>query len=278
MRYREVLPPAPLASVVQSLWEVRADRGSGAPCVLPVMPDGCFDLVFHLGARPQADRLDPSRSRARTLVVGALLRAVRIELAGDVHIVGVCLRPGAVRSFLEAAACELTDRIVPLEEVWGGKARALEDAVRDGNPDGVLDRLARALRERLPRATPPDPLSQRAVDRIRSAGGAVSVGALARDLGVARRRLERRFAANVGLTPKQFCRVTRFDGVVRRAPRGTSWTQRALAHGYHDQAHLIHEFRALAGVTPLDFEREQRASARDPGAVANGQYGGPAAR
>jgi AraC-like DNA-binding protein len=267
MRYREAAPPPALAAVVQSLWEIRGDRRLEELLVQRVLPDGCFDLVLHRGDVPRA-----AHGGARAVVVGALLHAVPIELAGDVHVVGACLRPGGVRALLGAPARALTDRIVALDDLWERGAASFEDRVAGGDGDGALARLAAALSERRIAPTA-DALSARAVERIRRAGGAVSVEALADDLGVPRRRLERRFAEHVGLTPKQFCRVTRFDGVVR-GPRGATWAARAVAHGYHDQAHLIHEFRALAGVTPLEFEREQREGAP----VANGQDRGPLAR
>lgn len=276
MNYREVPPPPALAAVVQSLWEIRGDRRLESPCVHRVLPDGCFDLVLHLGTLPSTDRVDTGLPPAGISIVGVLLRAVRLELAGDVHIVGACLRPGGVRALLDAPACELTDRIVPWTDVWGARAASIDDEVRSGDPNGALERFSTALRCRL-RDPTADPVSERAVARIRRASGAVSVDALARELGVARRRLERRFAQNVGLTPKQFCRVLRFEGVVRR-PRGRSWAERALVHGYHDQAHLIHEFRAFAGVTPLALEHELRASEGDSAPVANRQDGRRASR
>lgn len=276
MKYREVLPPPPLASVVESLWEIRSEHPLDSPCVHRVLPDGCFDLVLHLGSMPSADRLDVGAPTAGIAIVGVRLRAVRLELVRDVHIVGACVRPGGVRSLLDAPACELTDRVVALADLWGPRAASIEDEVRSGAPDDALDRLAASLVRRLRNPTL-DTVSERAVALIRGASGALAVDALADELGVARRRLERRFAQNVGLTPKQFCRVVRFEGVVRR-PRGRSWAERALVHGYHDQAHLVHEFRALAGVPPLALERELGASGRSAGRVAIRQDGRGAAR
>jgi len=80
------------------------------------------------------------------------------------------------------------------------------------------------------------------------------------DLNVSARRLERHFLAQVGLPPKLFSRVVRFDRAVRDlAGRGTaSWSRFALAHGYTDQAHFINEFREFAGVSPAEYDAEMR--------------------
>jgi AraC-like DNA-binding protein len=79
---------------------------------------------------------------------------------------------------------------------------------------------------------------------------------------VGERRLQRAFDRSVGLSPKVLGRVLRLRQAVRRlesAGRPLSWAGVAAAAGYADQAHLIREFRALAGVTPAAYVRERRA-------------------
>ena len=85
--------------------------------------------------------------------------------------------------------------------------------------------------------------------------------ALTRDLSVSPRKLERHFLSHVGMSPKLFSRLVRFDRAVRDlSKRGDrSWTDFALAHGYSDQAHFINEFREFSGVTPTEFESERNA-------------------
>jgi AraC-like DNA-binding protein len=65
----------------------------------------------------------------------------------------------------------------------------------------------------------------------------------------------RRFRAQVGLTSKRFSRVRRLQRVVRSVadPSTADWSGLAAGHGYTDQAHLIHDFRALTGITPSAY-------------------------
>ena len=97
---------------------------------------------------------------------------------------------------------------------------------------------------------------------VRDAAGQRRIDAVVGDLNVSARKLERQFLTQVGMTPKLFSRLVRFDRAVRDlASRGaTPWSQFALAHGYSDQAHFINEFREFAGVTPAEFEAESRTS------------------
>ena len=82
--------------------------------------------------------------------------------------------------------------------------------------------------------------------------------AVATETNISPRKLERAFLEHVGLSPKMYSRLVRFDQAVRGiGARGkVPWSQFALAHGYSDQAHFINEFKEFAGVTPAQFESE----------------------
>lgn len=75
---------------------------------------------------------------------------------------------------------------------------------------------------------------------------------VAGDLGVSERQLRRVFREEAGLSPKTFAKLTRFHRALSVASEEgeTSWASIAAAVGYYDQAHLIAEFRAIAGTTP----------------------------
>ncbi|MDB4930429.1 MAG: transcriptional regulator, Fis family protein, partial [Myxococcaceae bacterium] len=143
--------------------------------------------------------------------------------------------------------------IVALDDLWGdAPARRLRDrlaAARD--PIDAAAILAGALAERVAtmdgrRAHPRLVLA--AAERLAGA----SVNAVAADLGVSERHLRRVFREAVGMGPKAFARLARFRRALRAAREGgpANWAGIAAATGYYDQAHLIEEFRAIAGVTP----------------------------
>ena len=123
----------------------------------------------------------------------------------------------------------------------------------DGPPHAAVWRLEATLLARSSSLALPDAAALEAVRLIRRSGGRISMDALAPLVALSPRQLERRFSAAVGLPPKLFARLTRFDCVVRHIrQRGLDrgWAALAVEHGYHDQAHLAHEVRAFAGVTP----------------------------
>jgi transcriptional regulator GlxA family with amidase domain len=93
-----------------------------------------------------------------------------------------------------------------------------------------------------------------AVREIRASGGLVDVGALAPRLGIVSRTLQRRFATDVGITPKLLARIVRFQRVFSAWREDPSTLSRVAAEcGYFDHAHLVRDFRELAGVAPARF-------------------------
>ena len=255
--YRETPAPPALAHWVECYWELRA-RYVSPPIVTRIIPDGSADLVFHLGDVPAAPdenaRADVHRGASpRAYVVGTLLRSVDIQYARDTHVVGASLRPAGVREVLEVESHAIADRVEPLAGASGAVGERLSRAVFDGPPETAMHRLNAELLDCARSFSVPDLAASAAVRLIRESGGLISMQALGLMLALPPRQLERRFSAAVGMPPKVFARLARFGGVVRRLRgRGLErgWATLAVEHGYHDQAHLVHEVRAFAGLTP----------------------------
>jgi len=93
----------------------------------------------------------------------------------------------------------------------------------------------------------------------RALAAGASVSAVSSQLGMLPRTLRRRFLSHVGLTPKRFARVQRLQRVVQstQSEAEVNWAAVAAQHGYCDQAHLVDDFRDLAGVTPTEYLRHR---------------------
>jgi AraC-like DNA-binding protein len=179
------------------------------------------------------------------------------------RIVIVRLRLGAVEAVLGATASAMAGRIVPLDELWGDVAtRQLRDRLGDVRDtveaSAILDS---AIAERLATANRGRARAQLALDAVARLTSA-NVNTVAIDLGVSARHLRRIFRETVGVSPKAFAKLTRFHRALRAARENVrpSWASIAAEAGYYDQAHLIAEFRAIAGVTPRALLGELRAA------------------
>ena len=96
-----------------------------------------------------------------------------------------------------------------------------------------------------------------ASQRMQNANGRVRIGSLCRNIGTSRVTLSRKFRDQVGLTPKTYARVVRISSLLTHlaGSKGDSWAMIAEDYGYHDQAHLSHDFQEFCGATVTEYIR-----------------------
>ncbi|HXB97547.1 MAG TPA: AraC family transcriptional regulator, partial [bacterium] len=153
-------------------------------------------------------------------------------------------------------AKELEQRFVGLDQLWQETATALAAAAqRSATTADLVHKTEEVLGQLFANAKRPDPMVRQAVKLIAQHQGDLEVSALAEALGVSRQTVKHKFDQHVGLSPKLFGKLRRFQAVLRRLA-GTSkvdWTHLAQESGYYDQAHLIREFNHFTGFSPQKF-------------------------
>ncbi|MBU2664443.1 helix-turn-helix domain-containing protein [Actinoplanes bogorensis] len=167
------------------------------------------------------------------------------------HGVSVGLTPWGTAALFGVPAGELGPDPVRMEALLGSVATELPgrlEAAGDWSRrfDLVEDTLVGWLD---PARVVPDRAVMRAWQRLQGADQP-RVGVLAAELGVSRRRLERGFRQHLGLSPATVGRIARFQRAVGRLASGAGLSEAAAGSGYVDQAHLAHDTRAMAGLTP----------------------------
>jgi len=240
-----------LVPFVSSIGHGESDFGHGRELSLP---SGTINLYINL----DRDQIriypvdgGPPEVRSGIAVRGPNSRPVYVDPADQRRVMWVSFRVGGASPFVPADAADLRDRIVDLADLWGRDGELLRERLLAASTvERRLDELAAALlaRPRRPLDRRDDAVVAAAVALHRGA----SVGDAADRLGWTPRRLGRAFTAHVGLAPKRFARVRRFQRLVRAVATsaGPDWARLAVETGYHDQAHLIHDFRDLSGLTP----------------------------
>lgn len=218
-----------------------------------VLPTGTAQLLVNLdrdALHSAPDGLPPIHTGGAALQ-GPTARPAVVDTADQRSILWVEFRPGGAAPFFPGLA-EARDKLVPLDAVWGRRGTALRDRLlAAGSPDEMVAVVEAAL---LAAAGPPlpDPALAAAVAALHRGA---SVAEAADRLGWTTKTLVRRFSAGVGLAPKRFARVRRFQRLLSAAATrpGGEWARLAADCGYHDQAHMIHDFRALAGQSPTEY-------------------------
>ncbi|MFE1250759.1 helix-turn-helix domain-containing protein [Streptomyces sp. NPDC058735] len=180
-----------------------------------------------------------------------------IDPAQQRAVVWAAFRPAGAYPFLPSPVSAVRDDLVGLDELWGTDGAVLRERLLEarasGGPEACVRELEKTLLRRAERGPGPDPAVLRAAALL---GRGTPVAEAADRLGWTPRRLARECTAHLGLAPKRYARVRRFQRLLGRVNAGRGapdWAVLAADCGYHDQAHLIHEFRALAGITPTAY-------------------------
>jgi AraC-like DNA-binding protein len=253
VQYRESGPVPQLASFVECVWVLGGQAEPGDP-PQAVLPDGRPELVLHFGD-PFALVTDGCQVRQPSIVfAGQLASQLLLQPTGRIAVVGIRFHPHGAPGLLREPLHQLTGSPIPLDDLDPGLRKALA-SIR-GGPDDLAGAALDAQRVLTEWINPAriDPRVGHAVKLISGANGWTSIDGVAERTGITRRHLERRFLDHVGLTPKRFARIARFQRALtllesEAAPTGA---RTAAECGYADQAHFARDFRALAGCAPSE--------------------------
>jgi methylphosphotriester-DNA--protein-cysteine methyltransferase len=277
MDYREIAPPPELAAHVECLWRLRQPRPAGAPQT--IYPDGRCELIVHLAAPPRCwDAVHGWHRQARTLFAAQRVVAVRLEATGPLDCVGIRLRPAVSNLLVRGAALRHRDRVVNLESLDPTLSRALARAARGlvrGAPRSVWKLIARRCENVLI-----DACVTAAIDRLERDAGRTRIDSLARAAALSMRGFQTRFRAAVGLTPKEFARLTRLQATLHALDASDArLAELASDGGFADQAHATRELRRVTGHTParlraaLRLDRDGDTAVRLAAAFVRGYAG-----
>ena len=243
---------APLASAVRAFWGFDDDDASGAH-EERIVPDGCAEIVVHFGAPFSERSAGGHREQPRALFAGQITRPLWLRPGATADVFAARLQPDGARRLGLPPQWMLADLRIPFEDLLAGARR---NAWRD-----TLERMAggdfRSRVQAMSRFIASDlrggarDATQLCVGTITRHAGNCDLAGVAREAGLSMRQLQRRFLSDVGVTPKLFARIVRFQRVFERWDASPGdWARVAVECGYYDQPHLLRDFRQFAGEPP----------------------------
>jgi AraC-like DNA-binding protein len=221
--YQEIEPPAALRPLVKAGWSLSAGGEASAPVRHAATPDGCIEIIRRLRGRSAWGRPQPE-----SFVAGLVTAPAGLELSGDSHFVGLRLWPWAWNALARIGSPGLVDRWQDLGEAAPGFAMpaTIEQAFA-AMADVALDEPTEVLGQAI--------LESRTVAALSAASGRP------------RRWLQRWFEREIGVPPRRYLRLLRFQDTLAGLQRSDeTLALQAAEHGFADQAHMAREFRAIA--------------------------------
>ena len=257
MFYKEFLPHPRLSAHIECYWILESDDRPFSLKPQKVLPDGCIELIFHFKSRNKRLTLENRPFvEPRSFVSGQIKQYIEIKPTGLVGVFGIRFLPAGAYPFLQLPIDELTEKTVGLDSIFGKAGRDLESKILESFICSEKIRHAESfLLKQYDPHYEPDAIVISALRQIIHFNGQIAIDFLSRKIDITSRQLERKFKQTVGLTPKTFSRIIRFQKLLNFFGKSNlhGLTSLGLDCGYYDQAHFIHEFKVFTGDVPTTY-------------------------
>jgi AraC-like DNA-binding protein len=264
MLYLEHRPHPALAPFIKSLWYVRDPAARHLH--QRVLPSGRAQVVISLAHDHLTNANHPINPLERSpvaILLGLYSRHQQIDAIDFAELIGILFHPGGTPPFFPANTNLFTNCETSLNDIWGNTSHDLRDRLREAPTparkfaileSALLRRLAQSKHQR------PDPVIDFALTHLRNSPGTATIAELTRHIGLSSRSLSQRFHEQVGVSPKLYCRIQRFQQAVQQIHHGADihWAELALTCGYYDQSHFANDFRAFSGLSPTTYSANHR--------------------
>lgn len=239
--YVEILPEISLQNFIYCYWNLRTTRPLNNPYTYRIVSDGCIDVFCEL-SNPQ-----------QMYVMGFCNSFVEFDINKEFNYFGIRFLPGAFSLLFNIDASELSNRSESLDSVQTDLYKYIQQlmnipvSVEDlciGTDNYFLNRIANI-------DVKFDNRFYKALACVLHNKGIVNVETQLND-GISSRHLRRLFNFYIGDTAKSFCRVIRFQNLLKIDPSISQLQADKLFYdfGYYDQTHFIKEFKQYYGITP----------------------------
>ncbi len=257
-------PKPPLSKFVDSFWRYKGHEHDYE--IESILPTGTLELAINLRQNElrfyDADRPENLSRFSGAIISGAQGRGL-VPDTGEAFVVGAHFKPGGAFPFLGLPAGELADIHVDLETLWGPAAGRLRERLCEARTSAEqFQLLQQALLSRLCDGVEKHYAVSAALEMFANNQTGPRVREAAQYLGLSQRRFIEVFKAEVGLTPKLFSRIQRFQQTrtfMEHNP-APNWAAVALDLGYFDQSHLIREFHEFSGLSPTAYLQRHRST------------------
>jgi AraC-like DNA-binding protein len=249
-------PQGVLAALVECLWYW---EGAPGPHLQErLLPQAQAAMILNLRDEPIALYEDAGGAQrfGAAVLSGARSNCFTIDSNQQERVAGVQFAPGGAFPFFRMPMSELEDASFDMRDLWGAEAGWVRERVLTATtPRAMLEVLERCLLEILKAPGRLHPAVIYMAGELNICAGPARVHAVTERIGLSQRRLAQLFHEQVGVSPKTFHRVRRFQHTLQRlrGVRQVDWADLAVECGYYDQAHLSRDFRQIAGMTPSAY-------------------------
>ena len=258
MIYQYLKPSQILSPFIKHFWILEENNPSGEVCIPRMYPTGFTELVFYYGDRYlHIDKNKSKTPQPYSYFMGQNNSYYDISPTGKIGVIAITFKPDTAKLFFKTPIDEAENSFIALEDIIGKFTRNLEYELQIAKSN--IDRIRlieKFLINQLKKNYSED--HKRigfSVDKINQSKGLISIVELADFACLSTKQFNRKFTEFVGIKPKQFTRVVRFQNTIYSQQRRSvkNLTELAYKCGYYDQAHFTNEFKEFTGYSPKEF-------------------------
>ena len=257
MVYENIIYPANhlIKQYIHSFWILKSDDRE--PYLLP--PDKYLNLILSYKSNTTVIKNGSiSNSVTGSFIVGMRTSPVFLLPDGDVEYLGIEFYPYGLRTFLGFNCAGITNTFLEISLLKNELNEALKPAINDFySEEKRIEIIEQRLLTLLHKITSiPDKQTVRAFNIIEKSNGLIPVNKICDSIGISARQLNRDFERFIGISPKLYSRIVRFNNFLENIKSFSSFNGFAdLANycGYTDQSHMIHECADFTGITPSEL-------------------------
>ena len=254
MQYRLYDIDPRLKPFVKVICSVESEPAVVSPVPLRVLPDACVELFVNFGEPQQVvSHTTDTTLPVRSFITSRMSNFMDVKAQRSVNFLSICFYSGRAYPFFQVPMHDLANQLIDLGELWG---RCVDDMQERMDRAKTMAQRVQLIQQylvaRLQKLGTIDSGVDFCIGQVNQANGQLSLEELANRVGISNRQLIRRFNQFVGLSPKEFARITSFLNALKQLKKypALSLTEIAYESAYYDQAHFIHACRAYSGLTP----------------------------
>lgn len=259
MKHQQIPPPDYLKGYVRYFWTLESNGSTASPITFGPMADGCPGIIFQQSERTMFYSAD-NQPLPGIFLYGQTIKPTQIHSIAKFGTIGVFFYPTALKAIFGLDAHELTDTCIDLNAFSQKESFFLSERLLNASSTAAqIEVLSSYLLARIRKnSLPADALTQYAWGQIMQSKGSLSLRELLSEVRLSERSLERKFNQSVGVSPKLFSRVCRFQASLHqlRTQQYTHLSDIAFDNGYADQSHFIRTFKELSGFSPYQYRKK----------------------
>ena len=236
----------------------------GGEHIQRIIPNGLSELIFYFSDKPVSTNKNTQISE-QTVVTGQLSKHYDLKVTGDLSMFSIVFHPFALSVFVGIPSSELLNQALPLRYLFKDSINELEDNLTMAKSFyqriNIIETFLQNLISKKSKYQFYLSRIKHSVQLINQTKGMVSIDKLADEACFGRKQFERAFLETVGISPKQFLKVIRFQNAIHEKAISNQLNMTDLAYkcGYYDQSHMTNDFQKFSGLSPKKFFDECQA-------------------